>query len=143
MAETQTPIIVDTNILFSALLRERSRFAELVSRSEQSFYICEFVFVELFKHKDKLIRVTSLAEEDLLSQLYSILRRVHLFKENLIRYENRKQAFQLCQDIDEKDTPHVALTLELNGLLWTGDKRLREGLSAKGFNRFYDPQQDG
>lgn len=100
MADTQTPVVVDTSVLFSALVRERSQFAELLSRSEQSFYICEFVFVELFKHKDKLVRATNLTEEDLLSQLYTILRRIHLFKENLIRYENRQQAFELCQDID-------------------------------------------
>lgn len=143
MAETPTPIIVDTSVLFSALVRERSQFSELLSRSEQSFYICEFVFVELFEHKDKLVRATKLTEEELLSHLYTILRRIHLFKENLIQYENRKQAFELCQDIDEKDTPHVALTLELNGLLWTGDKKLRAGLRAKGFNQFFEPRQEG
>lgn len=143
MADEQTPIIVDTSVLFSALVRERSKFAELLTRSEQSFYICEFVFVELFKHKDKLIRASELAEEDLLRQLYTILRRINLFKENLIQYENRMQAFKLCQDIDENDTLHVALVLELNGLLWTGDKKLRTGLNAKGFDRFFDPSQKG
>ena len=28
-----------------------------------------------------------------------------------------KKAYTLCKDIDEKDTPYVALTLELDGLM--------------------------
>jgi predicted nucleic acid-binding protein len=28
--------------------------------------------------------------------------------------------------VDVADTPHVALALELNGLLWTGDRALRQ-----------------
>ncbi|WP_413176102.1 PIN domain-containing protein [Anabaena azotica] len=40
--------------------------------------------------------------------------------------------------MDESDTPHVALTLELEGLLWTGDKKLKEGLIRKGFDKFFE-----
>jgi len=31
------------------------------------------------------------------------------------------------------------LTLELNGWLWTGDKKLKAGLKRKGFDRFFEP----
>ncbi len=44
----------------------------------------------------------------------------------------------LCADIDEKDTLFVALTLELNGKLWTHDEILKTGLKRKGFNSFSD-----
>jgi predicted nucleic acid-binding protein len=39
--------------------------------------------------------------------------------------------------VDPKDTPFVALTIELDGRLWTGDKALVRGLRAQGFDRFY------
>ena len=48
MRETRPPVVVDTNILFSALLREPSRFVNLIFQSEYDFYICEYVIVELF-----------------------------------------------------------------------------------------------
>jgi len=48
-----------------------------------------------------------------------------------------QQAYALCHAVDEADTPHVALTLQLNGLLWTGDKKLMKHLEKQGFNRFF------
>ena len=52
--------------------------------------------------------------------------------------ESLKKVFDLCRDIDEKNIPFVAVTIELDGLLWTGDKKLRNGLESKGFNSFFE-----
>jgi len=40
----------------------------------------------------------------------------------------------LTTDIDEDDTPFIALAVELNAKLWTGDKVLVKGLAIKGAN---------
>lgn len=132
------PVVIDTNIFFSALLSQDSRFATLIQRSDFRFFICEYVVIELFKHKEKIAQYSRLSEEELLLLYYNLLRKVTIYKEDLISPENRRSAFTLCQDIDEADTPHVALTLELGGLLWTGDKKLRAGLREEGFTRFFD-----
>lgn len=39
--------------------------------------------------------------------------------------------------VDTKDTPFVALTIDLKIPLWTGDKKLKDSLKSKGFNDFY------
>ena len=52
--------------------------------------------------------------------------------------ESLKKVFDLCRDIDEKNIPFVAVTIELDGLLWTGDKKLRNGLESKGFDSFFE-----
>jgi predicted nucleic acid-binding protein len=138
MKNSNPPIIVDTNILFSALLSHRSKFADVLLTTENKFFVCELVLVELFKHKEKITQVSRLSEDDII-QLYQIyLKKVHFYKEELISIENRQSAYQLCHDIDKNDSAHVALTLELNGLLWTGDKILKEGLLKKGFTQFFD-----
>jgi predicted nucleic acid-binding protein len=38
-----------------------------------------------------------------------------------------------------KDTAFVALTLNLDGRLWTTDGELEAGLRAKGFVQFFKP----
>ena len=49
---------------------------------------------------------------------------------------NWQKAYEICKDVDEKDTPFVALSLELDVPLWTNDKKLGEGVKKKGFDRF-------
>lgn len=131
------PIVVDANILFSALLREETRFTRLILGSARSFFICESTIVELFKHKERILRFSKLSEPEVIRLFYLLLRHLVVVKEELITPEVRAKAYNLCVEVDETDTPHVALTLHLNGLLWSGDKKLKAGLIRKGFDRFF------
>lgn len=139
MPELQ-PIVIDTNILFSALLRRESRFTRMILESDRVFFICESTIVELFKHKDRIVKRSKLSEAEVVRLFYTLLRRVTVSKEELIAPEVRRKAYELCVDVDEADTPHVALTIHLDALLWTGDKSLKEGLRQKGFDQFFTPE---
>lgn len=130
-------VIVDTNILFSVLVSGPSEIGAVLLESQHHFFVCEQVLVELFRHKEKITKASRLSEGDLMDMYRLLLRRVNIFKEDSISKRNWMAAYHLCQDVDESDTPHVALTLELDGVLWTGDKKLRDGLNRKGFNRFF------
>lgn len=44
------------------------------------------------------------------------------------------EARRLCRETDENDTPFVALTLHMDGRLWTVDDELK-----RGFERFFEP----
>lgn len=138
MRALPAPIIVDTNIIFSALLKNHTKFAEVLLAENHKFFICEMVLVELFKYKEKIVRLSGLSEDELIQLFQVFLKTMHLYKEELISIENRQLAYQLCYDIDKNDTAHVALTLELDGLLWTGDKVLKDGLLKKGFKQFFE-----
>lgn len=132
-------IIVDTNIIFSALLNRNSNFASILLLGDYQFYIGELVLVELLKYKDKILKLSQLSEEDIISFYHILLRRINLYKEDLIDQENLKLAYNLCKDIDVNDVLPVALTLELQGKLWTGDNKLKRGLINKGFDLFFNP----
>lgn len=139
MSEPRPPIVVDTNILFSALLREPSRFVELLFQSEFDFYICEYVIIELFKHKDRLVKQSKLSEDDVLRLLYRVLKRLHIYPERLIAPEFISEAERLCESVDANDSVHIALTLALGGELWTGDRKLVDGLTRQGLDIFFTP----
>jgi predicted nucleic acid-binding protein len=140
VAVDSAPVVVDTNIVFSALISRNSRFRDVLWGSSSRFFICETVVVELFRHKEKLLRANRRLPATEFEALYhGFLRRVEMFKEDWVSGEHWAAAIDLCRDVDPADSPHVAITLALDGLLWTGDRELRKGLEGKGFNRFFTP----
>lgn len=139
MAESDR-IVVDANILFSALLRSDSPFTRRIVQGEKTFFVCESAIVSLFKYKERIVDLSRLSEEEVVRQFYLLLRHVTVSKEEFIDREARKEAVRLCRGVDLDDAPHVGLTLSLDGLLWTGDKALKRGLREQGFDRFYEPR---
>ena len=132
-------IIVDTNVLFSTLLGKNKKFRDiLLSQENAILHSCKYSIVELFKYKEKIQKYSSFDEDEILELLYNLLKKIQIFDENTLTEESLKKAFDLCREIDEKDIPFVALTIELDGLLWTGDKELKNGLRSKGFNSFFE-----
>lgn len=115
------------------------RFADTILQGEHRFVVNELVLTELFHHREKIAQVSRLSDESITQLYYRLIRGVELYREDLISPEVRRQAYKLCRDIDETDAPHVAITIEVDGLLWTGDKRLKAGLRSQGFDRFFDP----
>jgi predicted nucleic acid-binding protein len=136
----EAKVVVDTNVFISFLLRhatvQRRRF---LTDALCSFYCPRFFLVELFKHKERIARITELSESELLDGLHELLACVHFVEEGGIPIGTWVEARRLCRDVDPKDTPFVALTLHLDGRLWTADEELKAGLRAKNFHRFFDP----
>lgn len=63
-----------------------------------------------------------------------MLKRIDFINERQILQKNWKKAEELTHDIDLKDLNFVALTIQSDAVLWTGDKSLHKGLKKKGFN---------
>jgi predicted nucleic acid-binding protein len=136
----EAKLVVDTNIFFSLLLHQdataRRRF---LTDTTHTFYCPRFFLVELFKHKERIAAATELSEDDLLECLHELLARIDFVEEGSIPIGTWMEARRLCRDVDLKDTPFIAMTLHLDGRLWTGDEALKTALRAKGFNRFFEP----
>ena len=98
----------------------------------------KYGFVELFKHKEKISKVSKHSSDEILEMLYELIRRIDFFDENSISVDALQKSWSLVKDVDPKDMLFVALTIEMNGLLWTGDVKLRSGLKSKGFDLFFE-----
>ena len=125
-------LVVDTNIIFSALLKKESKELDLLLRANYEFFIPKTLFVELFKHKEKIIQASKLEEDEILELLYSILEKLEVVDDRNIPLKYRKEAYNLTKGIDLTDAIFVALVLFLNAKLWSGDKHLKERLESKG-----------
>lgn len=132
-------VVIDTNIVFSMLLDKHSALRDKFFEKEVKYYAPSFVFIEVFDKKEKLLKHSRLSETELLELLHRIFQQINFISETTLSMENKKEAYEYCKDIDEDDTPIVALALELEAEIWSGDEKLRKGLQKKGFNRFYKP----
>ena len=94
---------------------------------------CYMLYVELFDKKEKIVRYSKIPESELLELLYLVLKKIQFINEYQISQVSWNKALELTEGIDVKDVSFVALTIESNGTLWTGDKKLHTGLKAKGF----------
>jgi predicted nucleic acid-binding protein len=67
-------VIVDANIAFKCLVAGRGDLRERIDPvGHPQLFTPRFLLVELFKHKERLIRASDLPEEDLLAGLHTLL----------------------------------------------------------------------
>jgi len=131
-------IVVDTNIVFSAILNSQSRISQILLHSDKSvkFYSPRFLQVEIQNHFRKIKKITRLADYEVSELLDILYTKIHFISEEFINKESLQTADELTNDIDFDDVLFVALAMHFNCKLWTGDKVLMNALKLKGFRRF-------
>jgi len=77
-------------------------------------------------------------EEELIELYKHISDQIDYVNPVKVSLENRQKAYDLTVDIDLKDMVYVALALEFDAKLWTGDMKLKQGLIRKGFVQFFE-----
>jgi predicted nucleic acid-binding protein len=128
-------VIADTNIIISALISPKGKESDIILNPVYDFkkYTCNFLYDEILRHKAKILKAAGLKNADFFEVYFHISSRVRFINEEQIPDAVWKEALAFTTGIDESDTPFVALTLYLDGFLWTGDKKLIGGLAARGF----------
>lgn len=130
-------IILDTNIIFSALVNTHGNIGDLLLNSGDvfSFYSCSYMRFEIEKHWSKLMKVSGLTDMELRESQYRLYTRISFFNEEMIPAETWLFAENLVSDIDIDDIDFIAINEFLEGNLWTGDKVLYTGLKGKAYNK--------
>ncbi|MDB5029468.1 PIN domain-containing protein [Mucilaginibacter sp.] len=79
-------IIVDTNIIFSAILNTNGSIGDLLMNSGKvlDFYSCDYMRHEIQNHWAKLKKISKLSEEELSNSYFQIASRIHFINESLI-----------------------------------------------------------
>jgi predicted nucleic acid-binding protein len=128
-------VIVDTNIVFSAILNSQSWIGQILLHSDRSviFYSPRFLQTEIQNHIQKIKQLTKLSDIEIQELIYS---KIHFIAEEFIPKDTIKLADSLTSTIDFDDVMFVALAIHLKSKLWTGDKVLMNSLIKKGFKKF-------
>jgi len=128
-------IVIDTNIVFSAILNVDSNISKLIllSGSKYDFYSCEILKAELDLHKSKILKITGYSQQHFHEINYLITKNITFINHHLIGKKDLSNANAVLENIDQKDAPFYALAKHLKAKLCTGDKVLLKGLIAAGY----------
>lgn len=128
-----TELVIDTNIVFSSLIPKESKIREILFDKQYRFFSPNFLLTEIFIHKEKLLRISHLSSDNIYSFFNDIIENISFVPLDMISKFSRKEAYELCKEVDMKDIPFIALSLELNIPLWTGDKKIDTFTTRKEF----------
>ncbi len=136
-------IIVDANIVFSAILNTNSRIADLLLNSKGTFEFIapEYLHTELRKYYNKISVISKMSILEVEMIEYKITKPIIFMAEFNVPEKKWKLAEGLVKDIDDKDTPYVAFSLFYKCKIWSGDKALRKGLEKKGFKNIISTEE--
>lgn len=132
-----TKLIVDSNIVFSAILNVNSRIGQILLTSDKfyDFYAPKYVRDEILNHQEKLKKIAKLDNNDFLEVYELILKNITILDHSIAGKKNYQKAFEFCENVDLDDIPFVAFSLYLKCKLWTGDKKLIKGLKENNFDK--------
>jgi predicted nucleic acid-binding protein len=131
--KTSREFIIDANVLFSAFISGKEIYSLLFS--EHGIYLPDFAFLELDKYKKRILKKTKLTENQFREFILGLLKYVTVVPNLLLSETSLVAAYQICREIDEKDTVYVAAAIQLDLTLVTNDKRLYAGLKQNNFPR--------
>ncbi len=135
-------LVVDTNIVFSGILSPNGTICDLLlnSKDKFDFYAPTAILDELNAHHQKLLKLSRLSADDLNFLIRTIIKKIDLIDLESIQQQTWEKAVELTKNVDQFDAPFIALSLELGSPLWTGDKKLINGLNENGIDWILDTE---
>jgi len=136
-------LVVDSNIAFSGILNTDSKIGQILLKApgEAAFFSCDFLKSEIREHRPKLLKITKLPPGNLDELESLVLQKVQFISETLLDVDVLDKAEDVLADIDPDDAPFLALAWQLEAKLWSGDKKLRDGLLKKGYTDVLNTQE--
>jgi putative PIN family toxin of toxin-antitoxin system len=128
-------VITDSNVIFSALIDPKSKISKIIrEKSKIQFIAPNFLLEEVKLHWEKILQFTSLSNKELEKEFVLLSKRIKFVDIKELPREILFEANEIVKDIDEDDTYFVALYLYQKHKIWTGDRKLINGLKKKGYD---------
>lgn len=122
-------IVVDTNIIISALLRD-GLTRNLLLFAPFDFYTVSHSKDEVEKNKEELVE-KSRVDEDVFQYIMDVIFSKISIVEGEAIEPYKKKAIKVMQDIDINDSPFLALAFYLNCPIWSNDKHFQDQNAVK------------
>lgn len=117
-------LVLDSNIIFSALIK-KSTTRNIILSDAFDLNAPEYIFSEITKHKELLLRKSKLDKRDFDALLLLLQKYIHLVSKEIYD-EKTTIAEDILKDIDITDSPFLALALALNCSIWSNDGHFKQ-----------------
>ncbi|MBU0906799.1 MAG: DNA-binding protein [Nanoarchaeota archaeon] len=116
-------LIVDANIMISALVNFKGKTRALIFLDELELLAPEFLISEIEEHKNEIAEKTKISYEELTIALNLTFSRI-----KLIPFEEFSEFIQKAKEVcpDPDDEEYLALALSKNLPIWSDDTAIRE-----------------
>jgi len=115
----RNPIVVDTNILLSALIAD-SKTRELIVGIDRQLVVPEAIHREIEKYRDMIREKSSLTDEELDTLLETLFKYIQIVPDEQLE-DHLTESKEELADIDEDDVIFLAAALAVDGILWSDD----------------------
>ncbi|MCX9081708.1 MAG: PIN domain-containing protein [Candidatus Methanoperedens sp.] len=117
-------LVLDSNIIFSALIK-KSKTRDIILSDFFELYAPEYIFNEIIKHKELLLRKSKLDQGDFDALLLLLQKHIHLVTKE--KYDKKMAiAEDILGNIDITDSPFLALALAFNCSIWSNDGHFQQ-----------------
>jgi len=131
-------VIADSNIIISALISPKGSIASVLKdKSNIQFIAPNYLLSEVYEHWEKIMESTTLSKKELFEEFYLYRNKITFIDIVEVPEKHIVKADKIVKDIDIYDVDFVALYLYKKHKLWTGDKKLIKGLTAKGYGHIF------
>ena len=114
-------IVVDVNIIISALIRD-STTRELIVKSDQEFCFPEISIKKIKKYENLIIKKSELSNKDFFNLLNYLFKFIRIVPTEEIA-QNLSEAERIMKNIDPEDVVFIATALcNENSIIWSDDK---------------------
>lgn len=136
-------VVVDTNIVFSAILNPQSNIGQILLNKDNKlqFYSVNYLLIELNNHKLKLSNLAKIDLNLIEKYIDFFTSKITFIYENEIPELIVIDSFELVKEIDPNDSLFVALAKFKDAKIWSGDKKLINGLLSKNYNNYITTNQ--
>jgi len=114
-------LVVDANVLFSALIKE-GKTRELLLMPSLNLFTPQFILEEFEKYKQEILKKTKREEEEFIEIFNLFSKIINIVpEEDFIEYINEAEEITP----DPNDVMYFALALKLGCSIWSNDKKLK------------------
>ncbi len=122
-------LVIDTNVIFSALLRD-GKTRDVLMREDIETYVPEFFFTELMNHEEMILQKSNMDKDE-----YRILIDLLFMNITIVTKEDflveLEKAEVIMGDIDPDDSAFLALAMKMDCDLWSDDGDFEEQSEIK------------